>query len=65
MEGGNWILGKLSEDEWNRSIMELLKDAEAREGNELSLPKMLDIAKDRLKYYGLDKLPILPLNAHQ
>ncbi|RYZ42077.1 MAG: DUF2380 domain-containing protein, partial [Myxococcaceae bacterium] len=51
--GGNWKLGRTWPGEWNRLIMEVLRDAEAEAGRMLTRNAVLDIVADRMKDYRI------------
>lgn len=57
--GGNWRLGKISPDEWNSNIMNVLRRAEGRKGSLLTADEILAIGLERLRYYRLQHLEIL------
>ncbi|RKH56119.1 DUF2380 domain-containing protein [Corallococcus aberystwythensis] len=51
--GGDWKLGRTWPGEWNRRIMEALRDAEAEAGRMLTRNAVLDIVADRMKDYRI------------
>ncbi|MBN9688127.1 DUF2380 domain-containing protein [Corallococcus sp. NCSPR001] len=51
--GGDWKLGRTWPGEWNRRIMEALRDAEAEAGRTLTRNAVLDIVGDRMKDYRI------------
>ncbi|WP_306414677.1 DUF2380 domain-containing protein [Corallococcus carmarthensis] len=51
--GGNWKLGRTWPGEWNRLIMEALRDAETEAGRMLTRNAVLDIVADRMKDYRI------------
>ncbi|MFP2933434.1 DUF2380 domain-containing protein [Pyxidicoccus sp. 3LG] len=51
--GGNWKLGRTWPGEWNRMIMEALREAELTSGRMLTRNKVLDIVAERMKFYGI------------
>ncbi|NBD12439.1 DUF2380 domain-containing protein, partial [Corallococcus silvisoli] len=51
--GGNWKLGRTWPGEWNRLIMQALRDAEVRAGRMLTRNEVLDIVADRMTDYRI------------
>ncbi|WP_324289993.1 DUF2380 domain-containing protein [Pyxidicoccus sp. MSG2] len=51
--GGNWRLGRMWPNEWNRMIMEVLQQAERRAGQMLTRNEILNIVASRMKRYGI------------
>jgi hypothetical protein len=51
--GGNWKLGRMWPGEWNRMIMEALREAEITSGRMLTRKEVLDIVAERMKFYGV------------
>jgi hypothetical protein len=51
--GGNWRLGRTWPNEWNRKIMEALREAEAEAGRMLTRNEVLDIVAERMKFYDI------------
>jgi hypothetical protein len=51
--GGNWKLGRTWPGEWNRMIMETLRDAEADAARMLTRNEVLDIVAERMKVYKI------------
>ncbi|MBN8470577.1 DUF2380 domain-containing protein [Corallococcus exiguus] len=51
--GGDWKLGRTWPGEWNRLIMEALRDAETEAGRMLTRNAVLDIVADRMKDYRI------------
>ena len=51
--GGNWKLGRMWPGEWNRMLMEALREAELTSGKMLTRNKVLDIVAERMKFYGV------------
>ncbi|HEX8699968.1 MAG TPA: DUF2380 domain-containing protein [Myxococcaceae bacterium] len=51
--GGDWRLGRLWPGEWNRMIMKVLRDAEARAGRRLTRNEILELVGKRMKDYDL------------
>ncbi|NBD07955.1 DUF2380 domain-containing protein [Corallococcus sp. c25j21] len=51
--GGNWKLGRTWPGEWNRLIMELLRDAEAEAGRRLTRNTVLRIVGENMKIYDI------------
>ncbi len=49
--GGNWRLGRMWPGEWNRMIMETLRDAEAEAARMLTRNEVLDIVAVNMKRY--------------
>jgi hypothetical protein len=49
--GGNWRLGRMWPGEWNRMIMETLRDAEAEAARMLTRNEVLDIVDVNMKRY--------------
>jgi hypothetical protein len=51
--GGNWKLGRTWPGEWNRMIMEALREAEVEAGRMLTRNEVLNIAAARMKRYDI------------
>ncbi|NMO20587.1 DUF2380 domain-containing protein [Pyxidicoccus fallax] len=51
--GGNWRLGRTWPGEWNRMIMEALREAEAEAGRKLTRNNILNIVAERMKFYDV------------
>jgi hypothetical protein len=51
--GGDWRLGRLWPGEWNRMIMKVLREAEARAGRRLTRSEILELVAKRMKDYNL------------
>ncbi len=51
--GGNWRMGRLWPDEWNRMIMGVLQDAEIAAGRMLTRNEILNIVAKNMKDYGI------------
>jgi hypothetical protein len=51
--GGNWRLGRLWPGEWNRIIMEALREAEVTAGRMLTRKEILKIVAERMKVYKI------------
>jgi hypothetical protein len=51
--GGNWRLGRTWPNEWNRMIMEALREAEAEAGRMLTRNEVLNIVASRMKRYDI------------
>jgi hypothetical protein len=51
--GGNWKLGRTWPGEWNRMIMETLREAETRTSRMLTRNEILKIVTQRMKVYGI------------
>ena len=51
--GGNWKLGRTWPGEWNRMIMETLRDAEADAARMLTRNQVLKIVAERMKVYRI------------
>ncbi|MBE4749532.1 DUF2380 domain-containing protein [Corallococcus sp. ZKHCc1 1396] len=51
--GGNWRLGRTWPGEWNRMIMEVLRDAEAEAGRQLTRNAVLRIVGNNMKLYDI------------
>jgi hypothetical protein len=51
--GGDWRLGRTWPGEWNRMIMEALREAEAEAGRILTRNNILNIVAERMKFYGI------------
>ncbi|RKH26451.1 DUF2380 domain-containing protein [Corallococcus praedator] len=51
--GGNWRLGRTWPGEWNRLIMEVLRDAEAEAGRTLTRNTILRIVAENMKRYDI------------
>jgi hypothetical protein len=51
--GGDWRLGRLWPGEWNRMIMKVLRDAEAKAGRRLTRNEILELVGKRMKDYDL------------
>ncbi|NPD26205.1 DUF2380 domain-containing protein [Corallococcus exiguus] len=51
--GGNWKLGRTWPGEWNRLIMEVLRDAEAEAGRRLTRNTVLRIVGENMKIYDI------------
>ncbi|HLL02029.1 MAG TPA: DUF2380 domain-containing protein, partial [Myxococcaceae bacterium] len=51
--GGDWRLGRLWPGEWNRMIMEVLRDAEARTGRRLTRNEILKLVATQMERYNL------------
>jgi len=49
--GGNWRLGRMWPNEWNRMIMDALQRAERRTGQMLTRNEILNIVAERMKNY--------------
>ncbi|MFY1826557.1 DUF2380 domain-containing protein [Myxococcus fulvus] len=49
--GGNWKLGRMWPDEWNRMIMRTLHQSEALTGRLLTRNQVLDIVAERMKAF--------------
>jgi hypothetical protein len=47
--GGNWKMGRTWPGEWNRMIMEALRDAEAEAGQMLTRNEVLDIVAEAMQ----------------
>ncbi|MCY0997676.1 DUF2380 domain-containing protein [Myxococcus sp. MISCRS1] len=51
--GGNWKLGRMWPDEWNRRIMRTLNDAELAAGQPLTRNEVLSIVAENMKLYDI------------
>ena len=51
--GGNWRLGRQWPGEWNRMIMEVLREAETRTGRSLTRNEILRLVANYMKQYDL------------
>lgn len=51
--GGDWRLGRTWPGEWNRMIMEVLREAEADAGRMLTQREVLNIVSGRMKRYDI------------
>lgn len=51
--GGNWRLGRTWPNEWNRMIMEALREAEVEAGRLLTRNEVLNIVASRMKRYDI------------
>jgi hypothetical protein len=51
--GGNWKLGRTWPGEWNRMLMETLRDAEAEAGRMLTRNEVLDIVAEAMQRYSI------------
>ncbi|MFY2556787.1 DUF2380 domain-containing protein [Corallococcus terminator] len=51
--GGNWKLGRMWPDEWNRMIMRLLGKAERETGRTLTRNEILNIVAENMKLYDI------------
>ncbi|HSP77701.1 MAG TPA: DUF2380 domain-containing protein, partial [Myxococcaceae bacterium] len=51
--GGNWKLGRKWPGEWNRMIMEALRDAEAEAGRMLTRNEVLKLVAGYMKEYKI------------
>ena len=51
--GGNWRLGRLWPGEWNRMIMEALREAEVEAGRMLTRSEILRIVAHRMRSYDI------------
>jgi hypothetical protein len=51
--GGNWRLGRTWPGEWNRMIMEALREAEIEVGRMLTRNEVLNIVASRMKRYDI------------
>jgi hypothetical protein len=51
--GGNWRLGRIWPDEWNRMIMDVLQRAERRAGRTLTRNEILDIVVREMRRYKI------------
>jgi len=51
--GGNWRLGRTSPGEWNRKIMDTLRDAETAVRRMLTRNEILEIVADNMKNYRI------------
>jgi hypothetical protein len=51
--GGNWRLGRMWPGEWNRMIMEALREAETTVGRMLTRNEILKIVASRMKRYDI------------
>jgi hypothetical protein len=51
--GGNWKLGRIWPGEWNRMIMEALREAELTAGRMLTRNEVLDIVAYRMRRYAV------------
>ncbi|KFE69582.1 DUF2380 domain-containing protein [Hyalangium minutum] len=51
--GGNWRLGRTWPNEWNRMIMEALREAEVEVGRMLTRNEVLNIVASRMKRYDI------------
>jgi hypothetical protein len=51
--GGNWRLGRTWPNEWNRMIMEALREAEVEAGRMLTRNEVLNIVASRMKRYDI------------
>jgi hypothetical protein len=51
--GGNWRLGRTWPNEWNRMIMEALREAEVEAGRMLTRNEILNIVASRMKRYDI------------
>ncbi|RKG65034.1 DUF2380 domain-containing protein, partial [Corallococcus sp. CA054B] len=51
--GGNWKLGRMWPGEWNRMIMEALREAEVEAGRMLMRNEVLNIVASRMKRYDI------------
>jgi hypothetical protein len=51
--GGNWRLGRIWPGEWNRMIMEALREAELEAGRMLTRNAILKLVAKRMKDYGI------------
>jgi hypothetical protein len=51
--GGNWKLGRTWPGEWNRMIMEALREAEVEAGRLLTRNEVLNIVASRMKRYDI------------
>jgi len=51
--GGNWRLGRMWPGEWNRMIMEALREAELEAGRMLTRNAILKLVAKRMKDYGI------------
>ena len=51
--GGSWRLGRIWPGEWNRMIMEVLRDAEAEAGRMLTRNTILRIVGEQMQRYQI------------
>jgi hypothetical protein len=51
--GGDWRLGRMWPNEWNRMIMDALQKAETKAGRMLTRHEVLDIVAARMKLYDI------------
>lgn len=51
--GGNWRSGRTWPNEWNRMIMEALREAEVEAGRMLTRNEVLNIVASRMKRYDI------------
>ena len=51
--GGNWKLGRMWPDEWNRRIMRTLNDAELAAGQKLTRNEVLSIVAENMRLYDI------------
>ncbi|NTX04762.1 DUF2380 domain-containing protein [Myxococcus sp. CA040A] len=51
--GGNWKLGRIWPDEWNRRIMRTLNDAELSAGQKLTRNEVLSIVAENMRLYDI------------
>jgi hypothetical protein len=51
--GGNWRLGRTWPNEWNRMLMEALREAEVDAGRMLTQAEVLNIVSGRMKRYDI------------
>ncbi|MFY2559904.1 DUF2380 domain-containing protein [Corallococcus terminator] len=51
--GGNWKLGRMWPDEWNRRIMRTLNDAELSAGQKLTRNEVLSIVAENMRLYDI------------
>ncbi|RJS27927.1 DUF2380 domain-containing protein [Corallococcus sp. H22C18031201] len=51
--GGNWKLGRMWPEEWNRMVMRTLRDAELAVGRMLTRNETLDIVAERMRRYDI------------
>ncbi len=51
--GGDWKLGRTWPGEWNRMIMDALRNAESKAGRLLTRNEVLEIVAERMEEYGI------------
>ncbi|MBE4747203.1 DUF2380 domain-containing protein [Corallococcus sp. ZKHCc1 1396] len=51
--GGDWRLGRMWPGEWNRMIMQALREAEADLGRRLTRNDVLNLVAQRMKFYAV------------